>query len=90
MLLETRETLRKQLKKYLAENDIKIGWARLVKHKIAGFHINTIYMLISSPKYKAHNYTIIKLLDFLEIKYDKTYYEENDIVKLLEKKELEN
>ena len=54
------------------------------------YHINTVYGIINNPKYRPHNYTIISLLDLIGVEYDQTYYEANNIIKLLEKKELEN
>jgi hypothetical protein len=90
MLLEIRETLKKGLLRHLAENNLSIYKARKEKIKIGGLHINTVYGIINNPKYRPHNYTIISLLDLIGVEYDQTYYEANNIIKLLEKKELEN
>ena len=90
MLKEIRDALKKGLSRHLAENSISIYKARKEKIKFAGLHVNTLYGIINNPKYRAHNYTLISLLDLIGVEYDKEYYEANNIIKLLEKKELEN
>ena len=87
MLKEIRETLKKGLSRHLAENSISIYKARKEKIKFAGLHVNTLYGIINNPKYRAHNYTLISLLDLIGVEYDKEYYEANNIIKLLEKNE---
>jgi len=87
MLKEIRETLKKGLSRHLAENSISIYKARKEKIKFAGLHVNTLYGIINNPKYKAHNYTLISLLDLIGVEYDLPYYEANNIIKLLEKNE---
>ena len=87
MLKEIRETLKKGLSRHLAENSISIYKARKEKIKFAGLHVNTLYGIINNPKYRAHNYTLISLLDLIGVEYDQPYYEANNIIKLLEKNE---
>ena len=87
MLKEIRDALKKGLSRHLAENSISIYKARKENIKFAGLHVNTLYCIINNPKYRAHNYTIISLLDLIGVEYDQPYYEANNIIKLLEKNE---
>ena len=87
MLKEIRETLKKGLSRHLAENSISIYKARKEKIKFAGLHVNTLYGIINNPKYRAHNYTIISLLDLIGVEYDQPYYEANNIIKLIKENE---
>ena len=87
MLKEIRDALKKGLSRHLVENNISIYKARKEKIKFAGLHVNTLYGIINNPKYRAHNYTLISLLDLIGVEYDQPYYEANNIIKLIKENE---
>ena len=84
MLKEVRNELRKKLSKYVAENKISVYRGRKEKININGVSFNTVNLLIKKDNYPISNATIIKLLLFFGLEYDLKFFEENNIIKLLE------
>jgi hypothetical protein len=84
MLTEVREVLRVGLKKEFDELKISIYQARIDKVTIGGCSINTINNIIKLPTYIIRNGTQIKLLKHIGVPYDRVYFKENNVVKLLD------
>ena len=80
MLQETRQVIKDKLTPTI--EGISLYRGRLEKIKIGGVSINTVDQFLKKDR-KLSNRTILKLIEFFKLEYDKVFFDATGIIKII-------